>query len=99
MEWEDPGDAGVKFVKKESEAVGQRLQSKSDQTSAPRVFCETRATMSTPEEQMAMAVQQSYVQFQETLTTILQAYRNELVERLKIPRLPPHRDSPELSTQ
>ena len=39
-------------------------------------------TMSTPEEQMTMAVQQLYVrlqQFQETLATILQAARNELV--------------------
>ena len=42
--------------------------------------------MSTPEEQMTMAIQQLYVrlqQFQETLTTILQAARNELVEQVQ----------------
>ena len=42
--------------------------------------------MSTPEEQMTMAVQQLYVrlqQFQETLATILQAARNELVEQVQ----------------
>ena len=37
--------------------------------------------MSTPDEQMAMAVQQSNVRLQGTLATILQAERNELVER------------------
>ena len=43
-------------------------------------------TMSTPEEQMTMAIQQLYVrlqQFQETLATILQAARNELVEQVQ----------------
>ena len=43
-------------------------------------------TMSTPEEQMTMAVQQLYVQlqqFQETLATILQAARNELEEQVQ----------------
>ena len=42
--------------------------------------------MLTPEEQMTMAVQQLYVQlqqFQETLATILQAARNELVEQVQ----------------
>ena len=41
-------------------------------------------TMSTPEEQMATAVQQSYVQLlQGTLATILHAERNELVEQVQ----------------
>ena len=43
-------------------------------------------TMSTPEEQMTMAVQQLHVrlqQFQETLATILQAARNEVVEQVQ----------------
>ena len=43
-------------------------------------------TMSTPEEQMTMAIQQLNVQiqqFQETLATILQAARNELVEQVQ----------------
>ena len=43
-------------------------------------------TMSTPEEQMTMAVQQLYVrlqQFQETLATILQEARSELVEQVQ----------------
>ena len=43
-------------------------------------------TMSTPEEQMTMAVQQWNVQlqqFQGTLATILQAARNELVEQVQ----------------
>ena len=43
-------------------------------------------TMSTPEEQKTLAVQQLYVrlqQFQETLPTILQAARNELVEQVQ----------------
>ena len=39
--------------------------------------------MSTPREQMATAVQQSYVQLQGTLATILQAERNELVEQVQ----------------
>ena len=43
-------------------------------------------TMSTPEEQMTMTIQQLYVrpqQFQEKLATILQAARNELVEQVQ----------------
>ena len=43
-------------------------------------------TMSTPEEQMTMTVQQLYVrlqQFQETLATTLQAARNELVKQVQ----------------
>ena len=43
-------------------------------------------TMSTPEEQMTMAIQQLYVQlqqFQETLATIFQAARNELEEQVQ----------------
>ena len=48
--------------------------------------------MSIPEEQMTMAIQQLYVQFQqfqETLATILQAARNELEEQVQnaTPRL------------
>ena len=39
--------------------------------------------MSTPEEQMATAVQQSSVRLQGTLATILQADRNELVEQVQ----------------
>ena len=42
--------------------------------------------MSTPEEQMTLAIQQLYVrlqQFQETLDAILQAARNELVEQVQ----------------
>ena len=39
--------------------------------------------MSTPEEQMATAVQQSYVQLQGALATTLQAERNELVEQVQ----------------
>ena len=43
-------------------------------------------TMSTPEEQMTMAIQQLNVQlqqFRETPATILQAARNELVEQVR----------------
>ena len=43
-------------------------------------------TTSTPEEQMTLAIQQLFVQlqqFQETLATILQAARNELVEQVQ----------------
>ena len=43
-------------------------------------------TMSTPEEQVTIAVQQLYVRlqhFQETLATILQAARNERVEQVQ----------------
>ena len=45
-----------------------------------------KQTMSTPEEQMTMAIQQLNVrlqQFQETLATILQAARNELVKQVQ----------------
>ena len=53
-------------------------------STAGRTACQQ--TMSTPEEQMTMAVQQLYVrlqQFQETLATILQAARNELEEQVQ----------------
>ena len=37
MEWEAPGDAGFKPVKRENEAVGQWLKSSSDQAWATSV--------------------------------------------------------------
>ena len=53
---------------------------------APRANKEIWVTMSTPEEQVTMAVQQLYVrlqQFQGTLATILRSARNELVKQVQ----------------
>ena len=90
------GDAGVKTVKRErakqsdsdcspsSESnVGQPLRIRESST-AGSTACQQ--TMSTPEEQMTMSIQQLNVQlqqFQETLETILQAARNELVVQVQ----------------
>ena len=89
-----PGDAGVKTVKRERSSRTVTAARARDQTWATSVVRELstagstacQQTMSTPEEQMTMAVQQLYVrlqQFQETLATILQAARNELVEQVQ----------------
>ena len=81
-------------LSRESEAVGQRLQSElgvkrgqplwiRELSTAGSTACQQ--TMSTPKEQMT-AIQQLNVQiqqFQETLATILQAARNELLEQVQ----------------
>ena len=85
----------VLILSRESEAVGQRLQSElgikrvqplwiRELSTAGSTACQQ--TLSTPEEQMTMAIQQLNVQlqqFQETLATILQAARNELVKQVQ----------------
>ena len=86
-----PGDAGVKTIKRKrrsrtvtvAELGGQPLWIR-ELSTAGSTACQQ--TMSTPEEQMTMAIQQLYVrlrQFQETLATILQAARNELEEHVQ----------------
>ena len=91
-----PGDAGVKTVKrKRAKQSNSDLQSElgikrgqplwiRELSTAGSTACQQ--TMSTPEEQMTMAIQQLYVQlqqFQETLVMILQAARNELEEQVQ----------------
>ena len=96
MEQGAPGDAGVKTVKRERAKQsdsdcslelgikrGQLLWIR-ELSTAGSTACQQ--TMSTPEEQMTMAIQQLNVQlqqFQETLATILQAARNELVKQVQ----------------
>ena len=91
-----PGDAGVKTVKREGTKQSNSDCSPSSESNVG-ILCGIRElstagstacqqTMSTPEEQMTMAIQQLYVQlqqFQETLVTILQAARDELEEQVQ----------------
>ena len=91
-----PGDAGVKPVKRKRSS---RPVAAVKLRSSVGNLCGSTAK---PEEQMAAAIQQSNVRLQQpgTMATILQAERDDLArDKLRVPRRPPHRESPEMSTQ
>ena len=92
MERKAPGDAGVKPVKRKrssrtvpadklGSSVGIQEVEHGGWHRVPTV--KTRVPMSTPEEQMATAVQQSNVRLQGTMAKILQAERNDLAEQVQ----------------
>ena len=92
MERKAPGNAGAKLVKRKrssrtvavvklGSSVG--IQEVEHGGWHKRANSETRVTMSTPEEQMATAVQQSSVRLRGTMATILKAERNDLVEQVQ----------------
>ena len=95
VERKAPGDAGVKLVKRERSSRTVTAYRARNRTWAASLWIRElsttdstacQQTMSTPEEQMTMAIQQLNVQlqqFQETLATILQAARNELVRQVQ----------------
>ena len=89
MERRAPGDVGVKPVKRKRSSrpvAAVKLRSSVGihrslaRRVAPRANSENRVTMSTPEEQMAAAIQQLNVRLQQpgTMATILQAERGDL---------------------
>ena len=95
-----PGDAGVKTVKrmraKQSDSDCSQSSIKRGQplwirelSTAVSTACQQ--TMSTPEEQMTMAIQQLNVQLQQFLETLEMIQRElSLRNRFRMPRRPPH---------
>ena len=82
------GDAGVKPVKRKPSSgtvAAVKLGSSVGRRVSPRANSETRVTMSTPEEQMAAAVQQLNVRLQQqgTMATILQAEADDLARQVR----------------
>ena len=71
--------------KREAESSRTRWCQAGQEETKPRANNETRVTMSTPEEQMAAAVQQLNVrpQQQGTMATILQAERDDLAKQVQ----------------